>query len=84
MFIMHKINTNIFISMCRNILTFLFIILIIGCNSNNKESDDCLLTYWSANNPHEIKHAKQIVSEWNAKYPQYKVNYQPVLEGRSS
>ena len=81
---MHKRNTNTFISVCRNISSLLFIIIVIGCSSNNKESDEYLLTFWSSNNPHEIKHAKQVVSEWNAKYPQYKVAHQPILEGRSS
>jgi len=84
MFFMLKRNTSTFISICRNISTILFILVIFGCNSNGKESDDNLLTFWSSNNPHEIEHAKQVVSEWNTKYPQYKVSYQPILEGRSS
>lgn len=81
---MDEMNTNTFVSVCKNISILLFILIVIGCNSNSKESDDYLLTFWSSNNPHEIKHAKQIVSEWNAKYPQYRVTHQPILEGRSS
>ena len=84
MFFVHNRNTNTFFSICGYIAALLFTIIFIGCNSNNKESDDYLLTFWSSNNPHEIKHAKQVVSEWNTKYPQYKVAHQPVLEGRSS
>jgi multiple sugar transport system substrate-binding protein len=84
MVLMHNRNTSTFSGVCRNISTILYTIIVIACNSNSKESDDYSLTFWSSNNSHEITFSKQIVSEWNAKYPQYKVDYQPILEGRSS
>ena len=57
--------------------------IIAGCSSNDKEKEYKLF-YWCSNNTQEIEFAKYVVTNWNKLYPDSKVKFQPVPEGRSS
>ena len=61
-------------------------VFVIPCCSPQEDGSESeyKLTFWSSNNSFEIQHAREIVSKWNVLYPDHKVRYQPVPEGRSS
>ena len=65
---------------------FFFLLLIFACSntSDNSSSKVVRLTYWSANNQHEIDFAKEIVEEWNSTHPNIQIKHQPIPESRSS
>jgi multiple sugar transport system substrate-binding protein len=55
-----------------------------NCGGRSSTDTDYYLTYWSSNNPYEIQLAREVVAEWNARYPERRVKHQPIPEGRSS
>lgn len=68
----------------RNLCVVAIIVLLSGCSSSGSQDGEYKLTFWSANNPFEVEHAKELVEHWNREHPNQKVDYQPVPEGRSS
>lgn len=66
-----------------NIYFGFLLLLLFGCSSSDEKKEYELL-YWSSNNSQEIEFAKSVVEQWNLKYPEAKVQYQPVPEGQSS
>ena len=68
-----------------NTIWIIFLFLFFNSCSNNGEKEKYFkLTFWSSNNPHEIAHAIEVVSEWNKNNPDWKIKHQPIPEGRSS
>ena len=71
----------------RNIITEIVLLLLsfmlISCG-NTGESSENKIIYWSSNNTDEINFAKVIVDNWDVKYQDKKVQFQPVPEGQSS
>jgi len=65
------------------LLLLILLFLVISCDSK-KSSRNTDLIYWSANNTQEMEFAAKIVKDWNEKYPDNKVLFQPVPEGQSS
>ncbi len=55
-----------------------------GCSQGYADRDPNTLVFWSSNNTHEIRHAEDVVAEWNRLYPETPVSFQPIPEGRSS
>jgi multiple sugar transport system substrate-binding protein len=69
--------------LCKPGYLLLLFFLLCTCHTNRKSQTEALI-YWSANNPDEIDFARYIVNQWNIKYPNEPVQFQPVPEGRSS
>lgn len=57
---------------------------IVNCSNSDSTNGQYALTFWSANNPHEVEHAQGLVTQWNQSHPNELVKYQPIPEGRSS
>lgn len=56
-------------------------ILMIGCNSNQKEGEMLL---WTSNNAQEIEYISAKTSKWNKTHPEKTIRFQPIPEGQSS
>lgn len=67
-----------------SVLVFFAFAILIGCGESEGKKGEESITFWSANNPFEVEHARELVQEWNMKHPDKQVNYQPIPEGRSS
>ena len=65
------------------IVLLLLSFMLISCG-NTGESSENKIIYWSSNNTDEINFAKVIVDNWDVKYQDKKVQFQPVPEGQSS
>lgn len=67
-----------------SVLAFIVSGILVGCGQYEGKNGDGTITFWSANNPFEVEHARELVKKWNTKHPDKQVNYQPIPEGRSS
>jgi multiple sugar transport system substrate-binding protein len=68
-----------------NKLWIIFLFFIFNsCSKNGNKEENFKLTFWSSNNPYEIAHAIEVVSEWNKTNPDWKIKHQAIPEGRSS
>ena len=62
-----------------------FIIIIgIVISSCKSSKDNEHLLFWSSNNAQEIGYSKKMINQWNKKYPEKQIKFQPVPEGQSS
>ena len=65
-------------------IIILFIFLNCQQSSEQNNSTQITLTYWSANNQYEMDLAKEIVAEWHDEHPDIRIKLQPIPESRSS